>query len=448
MKKNHQGWRILVRLFAMLGFLVISQWATSARAATNYQGADFTTAAKVTNGPDFKHADTIDVQYKLDFGSTSLHNGDTISLDFPENLRGKTPGDTFDVTDESGVVIGKAVVSDTGVVITMNDALEGKTNAKLTLNLATKYRYDDTGEKDVVFPLENNGSSTSTINMVANEANLSKNGVIQDDGTIKWSILVNRKNLNLKNVEISDTIGDHQEMIQGVTVSKAYWTSATGYKREKPAMSEDEYKVTYHDQGFDLAFNDPLDQVVVIDYYTKITDPSLIDTGYKFRNSAEMTWGGGTSGTKHSEKANGRVSSSNGNSGSGSGDTNETTEEPEDKDTGTIDTDNGTETDAEEEAREEAESKEEAAKEAEKEAAAATAKKRAAAKAKQTAAKAKQVATTKSATAKPTATQSAGQTVNHNRKLPQTDEAPVAWVTLGGLGLLLAVGSVRVLRRH
>ncbi|MCF7523113.1 hypothetical protein L3X07_06680 [Levilactobacillus brevis] len=29
-------------------------------------------------------------------------------------------------------MIGKAVVSDTGVVITMNDALEGKTNAKLT----------------------------------------------------------------------------------------------------------------------------------------------------------------------------------------------------------------------------------------------------------------------------------------------------------------------------
>ncbi|MCX7511828.1 LPXTG cell wall anchor domain-containing protein, partial [Levilactobacillus brevis] len=36
----------------------------------------------------------------------------------------------------------------------------------------------------------------------------------------------------------------------------------------------------------------------------------------------------------------------------------------------------------------------------------------------------------------------------HNRKLPQTDEAPVAWATLSGLGLLLAVGSVRVLRRH
>ncbi|ATU70044.1 hypothetical protein CT113_06750 [Levilactobacillus brevis] len=443
MRKIHQGWRILIGLIGLLGILIISQWAVPAQAATNYNGANFTTAAKVTNGPDFKHADTIDIQYHLDFGTTPLHNGDTITLDFPENLRGKTPGDTFDVTDESGEVIGKAVVSDTGVVITMNDALEGKTNAKLTLNLATKYRYDDTGEKDVVFPLENNGSSTSTINMVANEANLSKNGTIQDDGTIKWTILVNRKNLHLKNVEISDTIGDHQEMIHGVTVSKAYWTSATGYKREKPAMTTDDYQVTYHDQGFDLTFNDDLDQMVAIDYYTKITDPSLIDSGYKFRNNAEMTWGGGTSGTKQSEQANGKVSSSKGNSGSGSGDMNETTEEPEDKDTGTIDTDNGTETDAEEAAREEAEDKEAAAKEAE-----AAAAKKQAAKAKQTAAKAKQTTAKPKTTAKATATQSAGRTVNHNRKLPQTDEAPVAWATLSGLGLLLAVGSVRVLRRH
>ncbi|MBX6948421.1 collagen binding domain-containing protein [Levilactobacillus brevis] len=395
MRKIHQGWRILIGLIGLLGILIISQWAVPAQAATNYNGANFTTAAKVTNGPDFKHADTIDIQYHLDFGTTPLHNGDTITLDFPENLRGKTPGDTFDVTDESGEVIGKAVASDTGVVITMNDALEEKINAKLTLNLATKYRYDDTGEKDVVFPLENNGSSTSTINMVANEANLSKNGTIQDDGTIKWTILVNRKNLHLKNVEISDTIGDHQEMIHGVTVSKAYWTSATGYKREKPAMTADDYQVTYHDQGFDLTFNDDLDQMVAIDYYTKITDPSLIDSGYKFRNNAEMTWGGGTS------------------------------------------------TDAEEAAREEAEDKEEAAKEAE-----AAAAKKQAAKAKQTAAKAKQTTAKPKTTAKATATQSAGRTVNHNRKLPQTDEAPVAWATLSGLGLLLAVGSVRVLRRH
>ncbi len=232
-------------------------------------------------------------------------------------------------------------------------------------------------------------------------------------------------------------------MIHGVTVSKAYWTSATGYKREKPAMTADDYQVTYHDQGFDLAFNDDLDQMVAIDYYTKITDSSLIDSGYKFRNNAEMTWGGGTSGTKHSEQANGKVSSSKGNSGSGSGDVNETTEEPEDKDTGTIDTDNGTETDAEEAAREETEDKEEATKEAE-----AAAAKKQAAKAKQTAAKVNQTTAKPKAAVKATATQSAGRTVNHNRKLPQTDEAPVAWATLSGLGLLLAVGSVRVLRRH
>ncbi|WP_407885748.1 collagen binding domain-containing protein [Levilactobacillus sp. N40-8-2] len=438
MKINNKSWRLIIGFVSLVFLLVVSQVATPVKAATHYNGADFTTSASVTNGPDFKHSDTIDVQYNLDFGNTPLKSGDTITLDFPENLKGKTPGDTFKVYDDEGTVIGEAVISDKGVVITMNDALEGKTNNKLTLNMMTKYRYEDSGEKDVVFPLENNGSSTSQINIVENEANLSKKGTLQDDGTIKWTILVDRRAIDMENLDITDTIGANQELIHGMTVSNGYWSNTTTYKREKPAMTEGtDYNVTYNDNGFDLSFKDTVSNLVVIDYYTKVTDPSLIDSGYKFRNKAIMTWGGGTSGSKNSEEANGKVSSSNGNSGSGGGDTHETEEPGVDPDvdtgTGTTDTDGGTETDKEEAAREDKENEQAAKKEAAKKAAKKQAAKAAAAKA---------------AVAKATATENPGTTKTTNTKLPQTNDQGNLSGVLGGVLVLTTLGVGVIVRRH
>ncbi|WP_143462518.1 collagen binding domain-containing protein [Levilactobacillus enshiensis] len=481
MKKNNQVWQLLIGLVSLVVLLVVS--TVPVKAATNHKGAEFTTSAKVTNGPDFKHADTIDIQYKLDFGSTPIHNGDTITLDLPANLKAKTPGDTFDVLDTDGTVIGKAVVNDGQVVMTMNNALEGKTNDKLTVNLATKYRGDDSGEKDVVFDLKDNQTSTSVINIVTNEANLSKKGVLQDDGTIKWTILVNRQEIIMKNLEITDTIGDHQEMIHGVTVSNAYWVDATNYKREKPAMTSADYQITYTDQGFTLKFNDTVSNLVTIDYYTKVTEPSLIHSGYKFKNKAIMTWGGGTSGGKHSEEANGKVSSSTGNGAIGGGDNNEgnsnennggnegngnnennggnegngnnngnennggdtdgveTSEEEEDDTTGTIDVDDGTETDAEETARED--------KEGESTTNQATKKPAKKNQAKKNQVKAKKAQVKAAKVTGVTATEHPGKTTTKtNKKLPQTGDQLNSLAVLSGSIVLLVLGSAAVIRRH
>ncbi|MFC6181636.1 Ig-like domain-containing protein [Lactiplantibacillus daowaiensis] len=337
MKRKQQVWRWLLGFVSLIGLLIMTQLVTPVKAAAaNFDASNYITSAQVTNGPDFKPADTVDIQYKLDFGSQELKSGDTVTIPLPSNLKAKTVGDTFDVVDTDGTVVGTAEVFDGEVVITMNSALEGKTNDKMTLNLATKYRGDDYGEKDVVF----NDKNTSQINIVDNDANLSKKGTIQDNGTIKWTILVDRRELEMKNLKISDTIGDNQAMIKDITVYNGEWTSNSSYKRKNEISSSD-YSVTYNDKGFDLAFNNTVSNLVVIDYYTEVTDKTLIDSGYKFRNKAIMTWGGGTSGGPNSEEANGKVSSSNGNSGSGSGDENETTEEPDDGDTGTTDTDDG-----------------------------------------------------------------------------------------------------------
>ncbi|AOG33276.1 collagen binding domain-containing protein [Lactiplantibacillus plantarum] len=320
MKLSKRGLFWLLGLVSFAILLLFSQ-PLGAQAATNYHAKDYTTAASVINGPDFKHADTIQIQYQMSFGDTAFKAGDTVTIDMPANLEPRTVGATFDVTDaETGTVIGTGVVGGDGqVVLTMNSAIEGKTNVKIDVNLGMKYRYDDLGEQDVVFDTQD-GQDTSVINMVANEANMSKKGTIdKENGTIKWTLLVDRREITMKNLSIADTIGDHQQMIKGIEVYNGEWSSANTYKR-RDKLSDDAYQVNYSDNGFDLKFNDTVSNLVVIDYYTKITDTELIDQNYHFKNKAVMEWGGGTSGGKNSEEANGKVYEKVVNGGSGTGD--------------------------------------------------------------------------------------------------------------------------------
>ena len=320
MKLSKRGLFWLLGLVSFAILLLFSQ-PLGAQAATNYNAKDYTTAASVINGPDFKHADTIQIQYQMSFGDTAFKAGDTVTIDMPANLEPRTVGATFDVTDAvTGTVIGTGVVGGDGqVVLTMNSAIEGKTNVKIDVNLGMKYRYDDLGEQDVVFDTQD-GQDTSVINMVANEANMSKKGTIdKENGTIKWTLLVDRREITMKNLSIADTIGDHQQMIKGIEVYNGEWSSANTYKR-RDKLSDDAYQVNYSDNGFDLKFNDTVSNLVVIDYYTKITDTELIDQNYHFKNKAVMEWGGGTSGGKNSEEANGKVYEKVVNGGSGTGD--------------------------------------------------------------------------------------------------------------------------------
>ncbi|MBO2727947.1 cell surface protein [Lactiplantibacillus plantarum] len=310
-----------IRIKFAIYLLLLFNQPLGAQAATNYHAKDYTTAASVINGPDFKHADTIQIQYQMSFGDTAFKVGDTVTIDMPANLEPRTVGATFDVTDtETGTVIGTGVVGGNGqVVLTMNSAIEGKTNVKIDVNLGMKYRYDDLGEQDVVFDTQD-GQDTSVINMVANEANMSKKGTIdKENGMIKWTLLVDRREITMKNLSIADTIGDHQQMIKGIEVYNGEWSSANTYKR-RDKLSDDAYQVNYSDNGFDLKFNDTVSNLVVIDYYTKITDTELIDQNYHFKNKAVMEWGGGTSGGKNSEEANGKVYEKVVNGGSGTGD--------------------------------------------------------------------------------------------------------------------------------
>lgn len=360
MRKNIQAFKWLALLVGILLMALFGQANLTAKAAT-VDGSSFVTSAKVINGPDFKPVDTINVQYHLEFGNTPLHSGDVISIPLPNNLS-SAKNDTFPVTGpDKTTVIGTGKVSKDGqtIEVTLNDKVEGLTDKELTLQIATKYNGTTYGEQDVHFPNHHD----DVINIVTDEANLSKKGVIQDDNTVKWTILVNRRSLEFENLKIEDTIGDNQTMIKGVTVSPAYWTNSTNtsYKREKePLKAGDDYTVKYTDDGFTLKFNDTVDQMYAIDYYTKIDDPSVVNDGYIFRNQATMTWGGKTGTGTNSEVANGKVSTSSKNTGSGNGsngidvnpdtdgdgeiDENGDINTDGDPDTGVIDIDEGTDT--------------------------------------------------------------------------------------------------------
>ncbi|WP_318765286.1 collagen binding domain-containing protein [Lactiplantibacillus carotarum] len=317
---QHKIYWLLGLLGVMLAVMV--SYALPARAATNYNAKDYTTSAGVINGPDYKHADTVQLSYQLAFGETTLKDGDTITLDLPDILRARTVGDVFDVTDEeTGAVIGTGeVTSDGQVVLTMNKNCEGKKNTEIKLNLATKYRGEDIGEKDVVFNLENGQTSTDVINIVRNEAHLSKKGDLNTEtGMIKWTLLVNRQEINMEKLSIMDTIGDHQELVKDVEVYNGSWSSATTYKR-KNKIDESAYNVNYHDDGFQLDFNDTVSNLVVIDYYTKVTDTDLMNNGYHFKNNAIMEWGAGSSGGRNKDEANGKAYDKAYNNGSGTGD--------------------------------------------------------------------------------------------------------------------------------
>ncbi|KJW12325.1 Ig-like domain-containing protein [Levilactobacillus spicheri] len=446
MKKNHQVLKWLILMVGALVVMFVGQRTLTAQAAS-IDGSSYVTSAKVTNGPDFKPGDTIYVNYHLEFGDTPLHSGDVITVPLPDNLK-SSKTDTFDIYAPDGkTVIGQAQVTKGGqsVEVTLNDKAEGMSNKNLDLTLATKYNGNEYGEQDVNFP----NNHEDEINIVPNDANLSKKGTLQDDNTVKWTVLVNRRELELKNLKVTDTIGPNQTMIKDVTVSKAYWESNSTYKREKPALVEgQDYTVTYNDGGFDLAFTDTVSDMIAIDYYTKIDDPSVINDGYVFRNEAEMSWGSGSGSGSNKEVANGKVSTTGKNTGSGNGDSNTGTDIDEgnnggepggngdldgdgNPDTGTVDVDGGTETDQEQTDREGEEN--------------ATKQPNQPTKSK--------TATKKATQATPTAKQAAGAQAlsqsnrrNHTGKLPQTNEAR-SWARVAGLGLLTSTVALAAGRR-
>ncbi|MCW3779352.1 collagen binding domain-containing protein [Levilactobacillus namurensis] len=458
MSKKYKVVQWLLLLVATVVVVFWGQAQLTAQAAT-IDGSQYLTTAKVTNGPDFKVSDTVNIQYHLEFGDLALHNQDVISVPLPDNLK-SSRDDTFNVTAPDGTVIGVGKVTKGGdkVEVTLNEKVEGLKDKEMTLNLATKYNGTATGEQPVNFPNDHH----DVINIVPDLANISKKGTIQEDtNQVKWTVLVNRQPIEMKNLTVKDKIGDNQTMIPGLTITEAHWrddvVGGTYVRETTPLVEGQDYTVTYTSDGFTVKFNDTVTEMYAIDYYTSIDDPSVVQDGYVFRNKADLTWGAGTNGGTNKESANGKVSTSSKNTGSGNGNAGGTdvdenggneggdngSVEPGDNvdvdgdgkpDTGTTDIDGGNET-AQEEKDREAEEQETANKEA----------------------ASKQPTATTKPSSKPANTQKAanahvvGVSQAHRRaaqgKLPQTSDAKTQ-TAVYGLVLLTGTLIAGILRRQ
>ncbi|APX73289.1 SpaA isopeptide-forming pilin-related protein [Companilactobacillus allii] len=330
---------ILTIVLAAMGIFVAALCFNSTKvSAAAYTSNDLISSAQIINqDKNYSYSSTVGVQYNWDTTGTdiSLKDGDTLTMELPEQLRAKSDaGVPFDITDDDGHVIGSAVVnSDNTVTVTFNENVETYHDVSGSITIGNGIGVSDSalaGNNEVEFPTMN-GNQTSNMNVIPSENNISKKGVMSTDENgdhiITWTILANRQELDLKNMNVYEDVTqrdpeEYLEYVQGsVIVNKAHWTSNTSYKKDELVDSSN-YTLTENSNGFHINIPDSANQMYAITIQTKIPADKATDGETVFKNQAQITWGKpGTDGETPRESASGSVTSdiTGDNSGSGSG---------------------------------------------------------------------------------------------------------------------------------
>lgn len=243
---------IFTIVFTALGIFVAALYFnTTEVSAAAYTSNDLISSAQIINqDKTYSYSSTVGVQYKWDTTGTdiTLKDGDTLTMELPEQLRAKSgSGTPFDITDDDGNVIGSAVVkSDNTVTVTFNENVETYHDVSGSITIGNGIGVSDSaiiGNNDVKFPTMN-GNQTSNMNIIPSDNNISKKGVMSTDENgdhiITWTILANRQELDLNNMNVYEDVTQRDpegylEYVQGsVIVNKAHWTNnnSTSYKKD------------------------------------------------------------------------------------------------------------------------------------------------------------------------------------------------------------------------
>ncbi|WP_300559895.1 SpaA isopeptide-forming pilin-related protein [Companilactobacillus sp.] len=325
---------IAIAIFGLF-ILVTTAKSNTACAATNYTSSDMITSGSIIDqDKTYSMNSTVGIQYEYDTTGLDLQNGDTLTIDVPEPLKVSNPGETFNITDDAGNTIGTAVLnSNNQIVVTFTD-VENIHDVKGSLTVNSGVTVDrnkaEVGSQNVEFPIKDGQvqDSNLTTKLSTNEGNISKKGVLgkdeNGDAVVTWTILANRNELNLNNLNVSDTITDpNLEYIPGsVIVYEASWKDRDSgtYSRDK-VVSSGNYTLNEHSNGFDLTIPKAQDQMYAIKFQTKLTDDSQASDGTVFRNDASMDAtlaGNGSGGSAIEDSASAKVVGKD-NSGNGSG---------------------------------------------------------------------------------------------------------------------------------
>ncbi|QFR66924.1 Ig-like domain-containing protein [Furfurilactobacillus rossiae] len=316
---------LLIVFTVMIGFIFNTQ---TAQAAT--YGNEFITSGAITNGPNFSYASNVNVRYDWAVPSdVHIAANDQMKIQLPDALR-VSKESTFPLLADDGTELGTVDVKTDGtMVVTFNETAATLTNLHGTITFSTKLNAATVGLGEQNVPFEtNNGTLTSPVIVSPSTNNLSKKGSFTTDSNgnpaIKWTILVNRNELPMENVKVSDIITDAGQQLvpDSITVSNGHWTDPTtqaSYKRDETLTAGTDYTVSVTGDSFETTFAKLDSQMVVIDYLTTFKDPAVASDGSSiFKNTATMTWGGSNGNGANSEKATASVKQTAG-SGTGSG---------------------------------------------------------------------------------------------------------------------------------
>ncbi|MCF6166284.1 LPXTG cell wall anchor -containing protein [Furfurilactobacillus rossiae] len=316
---------LLVMFTVMIGFIFNTQ---TAQAAT--YGNEFITSGTITNGPNFSYASNVNVRYDWAVpNDVHIAANDQMEIQLPDALR-VSKESTFPLLADDGTELGSVDIKTDGtMVVTFNETAATLTNLHGTITFSTKLNAATVGLGEQNVPFEtNNGTLTSPVIVSPSTNNLSKKGSFTTDSNgnpaIKWTILVNRNELPMENVKVSDIITDAGQQLvpDSITVSNGHWTDPTtqaSYKRDETLTAGTDYTVSVTGDSFETTFAKLDSQMVVIDYLTTFKDPAVASDGSSiFKNTATMTWGGNNGNGANSEKATASVKQTAG-SGTGSG---------------------------------------------------------------------------------------------------------------------------------
>jgi uncharacterized surface anchored protein len=320
----------LAAFVAALGLvvLVFASHPSEAQAA-DYTSSDMVTEAYITDqNKTYNYTNSVGLTYKL--SHESIKNGDTLTINLPEELYVKEVG-TFEFKDDQGHVIGNGKLTESGQIQIEFIKDIDDFNGTLTIDKGIGINNDKTeiGNNTVAFPTVN-GDQNSTLKIKENSENdISKKGTLgkdeNGDSIITWSILVNRNELDLKNLVVSDlNISSGLDFVDGsLTIRKASWVDKNTGSYSKGSDVTNKYPVTYDENGMPskIDFGDTGTQMFVISFQTKLENPSQAENGTVFHNEASMTGSYNTTGNNPNEFESNTSADVSGktNSGNGSG---------------------------------------------------------------------------------------------------------------------------------
>lgn len=312
----------LVAFVAALGLVVLAfaSQTTTTKAAT-YSTNDLLSGMSIQQK---NYGTASDVNLTLDWDATGkeLHDGDTWTIQLPDTLKVKSPGETIPITDKDGNTIGNAVLNaDNTITVTFNEKVEDKQDFSGSINITSGIgvgKGASVGDNNVVI-----GDKNDNMTVTTSDSDFSKKGTIgtdeNGDAIITWTILVNRNSQNFNNLKVSDYIDPEKTgqtyIKDSVKVYEASWTSP-GYYKKDTLLDEGSYDFSQSENGFELTLPKS-DQFYAITLQTKINDPDNM-VGTKFKNHADFTWDGGSGNGSNKGSADGSVTS-NANSGNGDG---------------------------------------------------------------------------------------------------------------------------------